>query len=295
MDKITAWIKENIKTEWKGKNAFVTGGNSGLGFELSRMLLSLGANLTILCRDKVKADVAIESLKKEYPSAVVDYIHLDLSSLSSIGGTVDELFKRDIDVFVNNAGVYHIPHGLTEDGFETVVGVNFLGTMYLNDLLIPYLKTMPHEVRVSFVTSISSKSAKIDYSDFFMDKAYKPMKAYARSKRMINNLYRSYLEENEGSNIIFSLSHPGSTYTPLISKGYGGGLFSKIAKAFMDMFFHTPRQAALSLLKAIDCDKPCFYGPTRLFGFKGYPKAVSFGIDSDHHRCVDLGRSTIAK
>ena len=64
----------------KGKTAVVTGGNSGIGAETVRELAKLGCSIVIGARDKSTATTLIKSIKKENPSAEVEFVSLDLSS-----------------------------------------------------------------------------------------------------------------------------------------------------------------------------------------------------------------------
>lgn len=45
------------------KSVFITGGNTGIGYETAKSLLKDGYRVTIACRDQLKADTAIARLK----------------------------------------------------------------------------------------------------------------------------------------------------------------------------------------------------------------------------------------
>ena len=53
----------------KGKYAVVTGGNTGIGFEVVKELAMLDCHVTIGARNKAMAEEAINSVKKIYPEA----------------------------------------------------------------------------------------------------------------------------------------------------------------------------------------------------------------------------------
>lgn len=65
------------------------------------------------------------------------------------------LFTRRCDILVLNAGVFGLPHTLTEDGFETIFQVNFLSHFYLAVLLQPLLAKS--SARVIFVSAESHR------------------------------------------------------------------------------------------------------------------------------------------
>eukprot|EP01048_Picozoa_sp_COSAG05_P035406 COSAG05_NODE_15369_length_371_cov_1.125000_2_plen_61_part_01 len=59
-------------------------------------------------------------------------MQVDLSSFASIRGFARELLSKHpkLDILINNAGISGTPSGLTpitEDGFERVFQVNYLG------------------------------------------------------------------------------------------------------------------------------------------------------------------------
>ena len=66
---------------------------------------------------------------------------LDLASLTSIEAFCEELAssKVDIDAFVNNAGAFRQPGKKPADGFDLVIGTNYIGTYYLSERLLPYI------------------------------------------------------------------------------------------------------------------------------------------------------------
>lgn len=55
--------------------------------------------------------------------------HLDLTSIKSIIKFSDTLSSEfdEIYALVNNAGIFHHPQYLTEDGFEITLQTNYLG------------------------------------------------------------------------------------------------------------------------------------------------------------------------
>ena len=87
-----------------GYVALITGGSSGMGFEMAKQLLSQGATVIITARGGNKLDNA-----KEGPSAFGDVyaIAMDVMSEESIANAakwVEENFDH-LDMVVNNAGI----------------------------------------------------------------------------------------------------------------------------------------------------------------------------------------------
>jgi len=294
-NKIKRYIDRNIdRNKFAGKNVFITGGNSGIGLDLAKEMAYLSANLFLLCRNATKAEKAKNEILKDFPETKITIISLDLASFESIKCAAKEILNNDVDYFINNAGVYHLDKSLTKDGLEITIGTNFIGTLLLNDLLIPCFSKYNHDVHVLLESSITSNMAKIDYNDFFMDKKYKKMAIYARSKLCINNLFYTYVEEYKNNkNVIFSITHPGGVYTPLITKAYKCKPFAFIAGIFMKIAFHHPDKAALSMLYALNKNNVSMSGPRGLWQISGYPKDVKFKKDNEYLKCISFGRSQI--
>lgn len=55
-----------------GRVAIVTGGNSGIGYEVARHLCEGGYDTVLACRCEHKGSDAVAKLKREYPNALVE-------------------------------------------------------------------------------------------------------------------------------------------------------------------------------------------------------------------------------
>ena len=115
-------------------------------------------------------------------------MELDLASLTSIEAFCEDLAssKVDIDAFVNNAGAFRQPGKKTADGFDLVIGTNYIGTYYLSERLLPYLSSLPHEVVYMNTISIIHKIATVDYADFY----YERRKHYPGGRGNITHTFR---------------------------------------------------------------------------------------------------------
>ena len=154
--KVEKYIDQNIPS-LEGKVILVTGANSGIGFEASRIFASKKATLIFACRNEKKAEAAKEKILKEFPNTTIHILLYDQSSLSSIRHFVNEVTERfpKIDVTVCNAGIYHPKeHSYTQDQFPLTIGTNYIGTYYLLMLLMPHLEKN-QEGRVIIVSSLT--------------------------------------------------------------------------------------------------------------------------------------------
>ena len=135
------WTPEQLP-DLSGKTYVITGGNSGLGLEASKILAAKGGRVVITSRKEHKARAALDYIRAQVPSADVAWVQLDLADLDNVARAADDLRERcpQIDAFVNNAGVMQTPQRQTAQGFELQLGTNHLGHFRLNSLLFPHLE-----------------------------------------------------------------------------------------------------------------------------------------------------------
>ncbi|KAL2850224.1 hypothetical protein BJY01DRAFT_245533 [Aspergillus pseudoustus] len=126
-----------------GKVILVTGGNNGLGKETIKQLAKHNpAKIYMGARSKAKASAAIAELKDEVPSANIIYLEIDLASFSSIKRAAATFLAENeyLHILVNNAGIFGVSPGLTEDGYEIQFGTNYIGPALFTKLLLPILE-----------------------------------------------------------------------------------------------------------------------------------------------------------
>ncbi|ROW07868.1 hypothetical protein VMCG_03660 [Cytospora schulzeri] len=158
-------LSEKNCPDQTGRVFLVTGGYAGLGFELCKILYAHNATVWIAGRSAAKAQRAISSIREGSPQSNghIDFLHLDLSDLSTIKPAVHSFTAQNqrLDVLVNNAGVMYPPKGSTDaQGNDLQVGTNCLGPYLLYQLLLPLLtKTAASSptasVRVIWAASIA--------------------------------------------------------------------------------------------------------------------------------------------
>lgn len=274
--KYLKWMDKNISKDLKQKTILITGANSGIGFEVAKYCAYLEMNIIMAVRNTEKAEIAKKEILKEFPNTNIYIMYVDLSSFLIIDYFVNEIINHNmlIDYVYHNAGIYNIKNKKSENGFELMMGTNYLGTYYLNEKLMKYFKLKFHKVHIIFTTSVAAYRTKIDYDTFYLCSSTRPIKYYANSKLMLLHYYK-YLTDQKTSNIIFHLVHPGITYTPLFSKGYSAW-FTKLINLFMTICFHKVDKAALTTLKAMSDDIDSYYCPRGIFNISGYPKKKRF-------------------
>ncbi|KAK9238845.1 hypothetical protein V1525DRAFT_82374 [Lipomyces kononenkoae] len=146
-----------------GKVFIVTGGNSGVGLELVKILYSKGGTVYIAGRSPKKTAAEIETIKSIHTVTAghLKSLPLDLSDLTTVPVCASTFLAQEsrLDVLFNNAGIAHVPAGsVTVQGYEAHMGTNCLGHFLLTQLLLPVLlrtvKSSPKDsVRVVFTNS----------------------------------------------------------------------------------------------------------------------------------------------
>ena len=255
-----------------GRTIFVTGANSGLGLEASKVLAARGARVLLGCRSESKALEAIGAIFAQTPSADVDFIPIDLGDLASIRKAAKRVRKKEdrLDVLINNAGLMFPPRQLTADGFESQFGVNHLGTFALTSLLLAKLGEKKRS-RVVITSSIAHRTGRIIYGDINAERIYNTTTRYSMSK-LANLLHMYELDRRlraQGSKTIAVACHPGVASTALTR------YLPRSAQAAMRMaspMMNTAAEGAWATLAAAThpgAKGGDFYGPKNLFGVSG--------------------------
>jgi NAD(P)-dependent dehydrogenase (short-subunit alcohol dehydrogenase family) len=255
-----------------GRTAVVTGGNSGLGLEVARVLAQRGAQVTIACRDMDKAQRAADSIRD------ASIVSLDLGSLESVREAAAALSTEyeKLDLLVNNAGVMMTPYLGTKDGFELQFGVNHLGPFAFTGLLMDRLLAAP-AARIVTVSSNLHRRGIINFNDLSSALHYDRTAAYGRSK-LANLLFAYELQrrlEASGAAAVSLAAHPGYARTGLTR--HLPPLMQTGSRLVEPVIAQSAAMGALPILRAATDPTALggsYYGPGGLFELKGSPRVV---------------------
>lgn len=270
------WTKENIPN-LHGKEAIVTGSNTGLGYEIALALYQAGANVIVACRSKDNAEKAISKMKALGGEGTLTFSQLDLSSLNSIKQFAERFIQENqrLHLLVNNAGLASPPLSKTTEGFEMQFGVNFLGHFALTGLLYPLLKVTDGS-RVVTVSSNGYQGATIDFDNLRSEKDYDPLREYRQSK-LANLIFAIELDrriKNAKQQILSIAAQPGANATELTRHMSADEI--AMGKQRLGEFME-PWQGALSILFAATSNEASggnMYEPQDR-GLRGYPVRAS--------------------
>ena len=129
----------------KDKTIIVSGGSIGIGFEIAKKCVQEGAVVIIASRSTIDLGKAKTDLNKVKENSCFTF-SLDIGNLDKVRQFAEYCKKNfpEINGLVNNAGIYG-PIGKTTEvdmrQFTEAINVNFLGTVYMCNMIAPLLKS----------------------------------------------------------------------------------------------------------------------------------------------------------
>lgn len=217
----------NLQSQ-RGKVFIVTGGYSGVGLELCKILYRAGGKVYLAGRSEEHASNAIAQIKSSIQSSdgALVFLPLHLDDLSSIKSAVETYNAAEsrLDVLFNNAGVSNPPSGsVSAQGHDLQFATNCLGPHLLTQLLLPTLRRTserepPVSVRVVWTASIvvdasAPKGGAI--LEELLRKDTKPQRNYENTKVGNWFLANALDAEERPSGILSVVVNPGNLKTGL--------------------------------------------------------------------------------
>ncbi|XP_074576245.1 short-chain dehydrogenase TIC 32 B, chloroplastic-like [Curcuma longa] len=241
----------------------ITGGSSGIGAEAARVMALRGAHVIIGARNIEAANGVRQSILQSTPSARIEIIQIELSSLKSVRAFAEKFLAMDLplNILINNAGVMYCPFQLSEDGIEMQFATNHVGHFLLTKLLLEKMKSTADRTGIEGrIVNLSSEAHMTTYTggirfDKINDKnSYNDKLAYGQSK-LANILHANELArrlKEEGANITANSLHPGLIRTNL---GRHSTVFVAALQAATCVLWKTiPQGAATSCYVALHPD-----------------------------------------
>ncbi len=156
------------------KTAIITGGNKGIGLAVAENLIAKNYQVILACRDISKGKMA-----EAYLGDKAVFLELDLSKPSSITQFVNRINSEfsEIDVLYNNAGLIYRNFELTEEGYESMIAVNYFGAFRLALMLLENLHR--RSGRIVQITSLSMYLARaFKLKDLHSQESFSPSSRY---------------------------------------------------------------------------------------------------------------------
>lgn len=213
-----------------GKVTIITGGYSGIGLELTKLLYQKNCTVYIAGRRTEEASKVITTLKSSNPTSKgrLEFLLLDLADLSTIKTSVTEFLSKEkrLDILWNNAGVLGAAKGSkSKQGHDLFLATHCLGPFLLTQLLHPTLTSTATassvgSVRVLWVSSIVTEfSAAKNVMDLdnldYKKKDETQGNRYAISKTGNVFIGTEWAKKDFDAGIVHLIVNPGNLKSPL--------------------------------------------------------------------------------
>uniref|UniRef100_A0A7N0ZYE7 Uncharacterized protein n=1 Tax=Kalanchoe fedtschenkoi TaxID=63787 RepID=A0A7N0ZYE7_KALFE len=144
----------------------ITGATSGLGAAAAFALSKEGFHVVLVGRSLDLIRKTMQHIKERNEGAQLKAFQVDISSIESVLKFKDALHQWFLDsgvhssvqLLINNAGILSTSDRKTPEGFDQMMGTNYIGAFYLTKLLLPLLKNSPTPSRIVNVTSFTHRS-----------------------------------------------------------------------------------------------------------------------------------------
>jgi len=187
------------------KTVLITGGSSGIGYDVARGFLQKGANVLLNGRNPEKLSKAAESLGHPARVAVVPGDIGDRATGESMVRVALERFGS-VDVLVNNAGTFNLKPFLevTEEDLDGYINGNLKGTYFTTQAVVRQMREQGGGAIVNIGTVL------VDHA-----KSGVPASAPLVTKGGVHALTTSLAAELAADNIRVNLVAPGFVRTPI--------------------------------------------------------------------------------
>ncbi|WP_228423347.1 SDR family oxidoreductase [Butyricimonas faecalis] len=230
----------------------ITGANGGMGKAITRAIAGTGVPVIMACRNVERAAEVRDEIVRETGNGRVELHRLDLASVASIRSFVDGLNGREVRVLVNNAGIMCRDFSTTEDGVETTVGVNYMGTWLLTNWLLPNMGRSGRS-RIINTSSVTCKMGKVGDHFFALDpEHYRRFKAYPDSKLAILMFTTELARRLQGRAITVNAVDPGVVNTGMITMHRW---YDPLADIFFRPFIKSPERGAMTAILLATSDR----------------------------------------
>jgi NAD(P)-dependent dehydrogenase (short-subunit alcohol dehydrogenase family) len=203
----TSTASEVIKSiDLTGKIAIITGGNTGIGLETTRILAAAGATVIVAARDVEKAKKHLIGI------ANVEIGSMDLMDPESVDGFAYKFLAsgRPLHLLINNAGIMWVPLRRNKRGIESQLATNYLAQFQLTARLWPALKKSG-STRVVNISSSGHQFAPFNFEDpNFLYRKYETLQGYGQSKTAVNLFSLELDNRAKAFNVSAYAVHPGS-------------------------------------------------------------------------------------
>ena len=237
-----------MKEYFKDKIVCVTGSSKGIGKATALLFGNYGAKVCINGRN-------IDSLEETYSELETKNITClklpgDVSDSNRCRDMIDRIINEygRLDVLVNNAGIAN--HGkfseLTTDTWDSVVGINLMGSVYMSKYALPHL--VKSKGSIIFISTLSGKLGMPGHSAYSVSKMGLSALAEAMQIELKKTglhtgiIFVGFTENEENKQILY----PDGTYRKLPERNQKKARREDVAKAIARVVYKKKKSVTLS-------------------------------------------------
>lgn len=193
----------------RGKVAFITGGDSGIGKAVSIAYAKEGADVAIAYLDENEdANETKQLVEKNGASCML--LSGDVGDENVCKNMIDQVINKfkHLDVVINNAGEQHPQNSIEDissDQLLRTFKTNIFSLFYVTKAALPFLKEGASIINTSSITAYNGNETLIDYSS---------------TKGAITGFTRSMALNLANKKIRVNAVAPGPVWTPLIPSSF---------------------------------------------------------------------------
>ena len=204
----------------KGKVVMITGSTDGLGREVARRSAALGAQVIVHGRNEERGKAVVAEITKEGKGSARFYA-ADFASLAEVRTLAQAILRdyKQLDVLVNNAGIWIRNRQVSKDGHELHFAVNYLAGFLLTRELLPRLVASASS---RIVNVASAGQSPIDFSDVMLERPGRASQGYGQSKLAQILFTVDLAEELKGKNVTVTALHPATMMDTTLVRQAGG-------------------------------------------------------------------------
>ena len=198
----------------EGKTALITGGTGGIGIEIAKKILELGAFVIIAGTNEEKLNNSLKLLDNDKSNGIILNM-LDVSSFEEfLVRTVSLSPSKKIDILVNCAGVITNESffDTKEETFDRIMDINVKGTFFLSKFVAKHM--IDNKIK-GHILNVSSSSA--------LRPAWSP---YHISKWAIDGFTKGLADILISYGIVVNAIAPGPTATKMLNKQDGDSIYN---------------------------------------------------------------------
>lgn len=248
------------------KTVLITGASSGIGEALAYEAAAKGYNIVIAARNFEKLNAV--KLKCDTIGGHTEIVLCDVSKKEDCEHLINETIRHfsQLDLLINNAGISM--RALFADCdlsvIESVMAINFWGTVYCTRYAMPYLlKSKGSVVGVSSIAGIKGLPARTGYS---------------ASKFAMHGFLESLRIENRKTGLHVLIACPGYTASNIRNTALNKEGGQQSESPFDESKLMQPEEVASEIFKAIDKKKNylflTFQGKATYFLSKFFPRLL---------------------